>query len=114
MAKQQVRRKKNTSVKTARFIITAILLTVSSFLIFSIAQEVIVTVNLTNDLQVLNNQLKAIEDETRDLEERKEKLEDPNYIKSYARGEYSITKEGEQVFRLPSSNDKAPEDANDE
>lgn len=114
MEKRTVKRKRFSGVKTARFTMTAILMIVSGFLIFSIGKEVLVTVNLTQDLQVLENQLKSIEDETRDLQERKEKLEDPNYIKSYARGEYSITKEGEQVFRLPSSNNKVDPDANEE
>ncbi len=98
--------KKRVKFSSARVIMSALLFIVSGFLIFSIAKEVMVTVELTGDLQDLNVQLKEIEDETRNLQERKEKLEDPNYIKSYARGEYSITKEGEQVFRLPSSNEK--------
>ena len=34
------------------------------------------------------------------------KLEDPEYVKSYARGEYMLSKEGEQIFYLPSSADK--------
>lgn len=98
--------KKKFKFNSGRVIVSTILFVVSGLLIFSIVKEVMVTMELTGDLQSLNDQLKQIEDETRNLQERKEKLEDPNYIKSYARGEYSITKEGEQVFRLPSSNDK--------
>ena len=85
-----------------RLIMTLGVFTISGFLLFSVGQEVLTTVKLTKNLQILNEQLTIIENETRDLEERKEKLQDPDYIKSYARGEYSITKEGEQVFRLPS------------
>ncbi len=107
MSNKKVKRKFR--FNSARVIVSAILFVVSGLLIFSIVKEVMVTVELTGDLQSLNDQLKQIEDETRNLQERKEKLEDPNYIKSYARGEYSITKEGEQVFRLPSSNEKTKE-----
>ena len=32
----------------------------------------------------------------------KAKLEDPEYVKSYARGTYMLSKEGEQIFYLPS------------
>lgn len=102
--------KRRLKFNSARFVVSAILFVISGLLIFSVVKEVMVTMELTSDLQSLNEQLKQIEDETRNLQERKEKLEDPNYIKSYARGEYSITKEGEQVFRLPSSNNK-PETA---
>ena len=106
--------KKKPKFNSARVIVSTILFVVSGLLIFSVVKEVMVTMELTGDLQTLNQQLKEIEDETRNLQERKEKLEDPNYIKSYARGEYSITKEGEQVFRLPSSNSKPEDDVEEE
>ncbi len=98
--KKKVKRKLRFS--PLRLIMTLGVFTISGFLLFSVGQEVLTTVKLTQNLQILNEQLTIIENETRDLEERKEKLQDPDYIKSYARGEYSITKEGEQVFRLPS------------
>lgn len=103
MAKKNVKRK--LKFNPVRTLLSLIVFIITGVLIFSIAKEVLLTVSLTNELQTLNQQLKIISDETRDLEERKEKLEDPNYIKSFARGEYSITKEGEQVFRLPSQSE---------
>lgn len=98
--KKKVKRKLRFS--PIRILMTIGVFAISGFLLFSVGQEVLTTVKLTQNLQSLNEQLKIIENETRDLEERKEKLQDPDYIKSYARGEYSITKDGEQVFRLPS------------
>lgn len=98
--------KKKNNKSSARLIFSGIIVLISSFLFYSAAKEVLVTVNLTNDLKTVKQQLQEIENEKRNLEERKEKLEDPNYIKSYARGEYSITKEGEQIFRLPSNKEK--------
>ncbi len=112
MSSKKVKRKLR--FNSSRVIVSLILFAISGYLIFSVAQEVAMTINLSSNLQSLNAKLEDIENETRNLQERKEKLEDPNYIKSYARGEYSITKEGEQVFRLPSANSKKDQDASDE
>lgn len=108
MSKKKVEKARK-KISSSRMVVSSIFFIISALLLFSIGQEILTTINLSKDLQELNQQLKVIENETRDLNERKEKLEDPNYIKSYARGEYSITKEGEQVFRLPSSNNKNKE-----
>ena len=105
MAEKKVKKKRN----TARIIISLGLFVISGLLLYSVFQEVMTTISLTSDLKAVQEKLLTIENEKRDLQERKEKLEDPNYIKSYARGEYSITKEGEQVFRLPSKKDKPSE-----
>lgn len=102
MAKNKKKVKRKLRFSPIRFILTLLVFSISGYLLYSVSKEVLTTVKLTQELQVFNEQLKIIENETRDLEERKEKLEDPDYIKSFARGEYSITKEGEQVFRLPS------------
>ncbi|MGL5541530.1 MAG: FtsB family cell division protein [Erysipelotrichaceae bacterium] len=40
------------------------------------------------------------------LSEELQKLEDPEYVKRYARGKYMVTKDGEQVFKLPSKGDE--------
>lgn len=98
--KKQVKRK--LKFNPTRLILSVVVFSISGFLLFSVVREVLTTFELTKDLKVFEEQLKIIESETRDLKERKEKLEDPDYIKSFARGEYSISKEGEQVFRLPS------------
>ena len=98
--KKQVKRK--LKFNPTRLILSVVVFSISGFLLFSVVREVLTTFELTKDLKVYEEQLKIIESETRDLKERKEKLEDPDYIKSFARGEYSISKEGEQVFRLPS------------
>lgn len=100
MAKKKVKRK--LKFNPLRLLLTLIVFSISGYLLFSVGKEVYMTVQITQELKEYEDKLKVIENETRDLEERKEKLQDPDYIKSFARGEYSITKEGEQVFRLPS------------
>lgn len=102
MADKKNKVKRKLRFSPTRLLLSVVVFSISGYLLYSVSQEVISTVKLTKELEIFNEQLKMIENETRDLQERKEKLQDPDYIKSFARGEYSITKEGEQVFRLPS------------
>ena len=50
----------------------------------------------------MEQQLEALRDENASLISTKEKLEDPEYIQTYARGEYMFSKGDEKVFYLPS------------
>ncbi len=102
MADKKVKVKRKLRFSPVRLFLSLIVFSISGYLLYSVSQEVLSTIKLTQELEIFNEQLRMIENETRDLQERKEKLQDPDYIKSFARGEYSITKEGEQVFRLPS------------
>lgn len=113
MDKNKNKKKRKLRFSPTRLVLSVVVFTISGFLLFSVGEEVLTTVQLTKELKVFDEQLKIIENETRDLEERKEKLQDPDYIKSFARGEYSITKEGEQVFRLPSIIEKDNEKQDD-
>lgn len=113
MAEEKKKVKRKLRFSPARLVLSVVVFSISGYLLFSVAKEVTTTIKLTQELQIFNEQLQIIEDETRDLEERKEKLQDPDYIKSFARGEYSITKEGEQVFRLPSIIEKDNEKKED-
>ena len=47
-----------------------------------------------------------IEAERADLEEEKEKLQNPDYVKRYARGKLLVSQDGEQVFSLEPSDGK--------
>ena len=40
------------------------------------------------------------------LNSEKEKLQDPDYVETYARGKYQLSKNGEQIFYLPEKSDK--------
>ena len=46
------------------------------------------------------------EDENVYLTTERAKLEDPDYIQSYARGNYMLSKDGEQIFYLPEKENK--------
>lgn len=56
---------------------------------------------LQKQAEVVEKQLQAIKDENASLISTKEKLEDPDYIQTYARGEYMFSKGDEKVFYLP-------------
>ena len=45
-------------------------------------------------------------DENRYLTNEKEKLQDPDYVETYARGKYQLSKDGEQIFYLPENTEK--------
>ena len=64
------------------------------------------TMRLQKQLQEVKTELEIITEENTLLTSKKDKLEDPNYVQSYARGNYMLSKEGEQVFYLPSPADE--------
>ena len=64
------------------------------------------TVELKNQLAIVEQELAVIKEENSQLSSQREKLEDPDYVQSYARGNYMLSKEGEQIFYLPGSDDE--------
>ena len=66
-----------------------------------VIDEVIKTIELSQSLIEVQAQLEILEAENASLQEQKTKLEDPEYVKSYARATYMLTKEGEQIYYLP-------------
>ncbi len=57
---------------------------------------------LREQADLVEAQLQELKDENASLVSTKEKLEDPDYIQTYARGEYMFSKGDEKVFYLPS------------
>ena len=52
----------------------------------------------------VEEKLEKVQLENERLNKEKEKLQDPDYVQSYARGNYMLSKDGEQIFYLPESN----------
>ena len=46
------------------------------------------------------------ENENRYLTKEKKKRQDPDYVETYARGKYQLSKDGEQIFYLPENTEK--------
>ena len=58
---------------------------------------------LQKQAEVVEEELQALKDENASLIATKEKLEDPDYVQTYARGEYMFSKGDEKIFYLHSS-----------
>ncbi len=70
-------------------------------LIYGIGLEIKTTINLKSELAEDQERLEKVKEEKEYLITQKSKLEDPNYVQSYARGNYTMTKEGEKIYYLP-------------
>jgi len=96
--------KKKKKLKTKVLItrtISLVLVFLSVYFVYEIVTEVQQTFQLGKDLEDAQATLKEIESENQYLIEQAEKLTDPEYVKGYARGLFSFSKDGEQIFRLP-------------
>ena len=77
-----------------------VLIAFSCIFIYNVFNEVMTTRELQQNLA------SEIEAERADLEEEKEKLQNPDYVKRYARGKLLVSQDGEQVFSLEPSDGK--------
>ena len=80
----------------------------SIYLLYGVANEVYSTVQLKKRREIAEIELERLKDENALLLSKKTKLEDPNYVQTYARGNYMFSKDGEQIFYLPSDLDREP------
>ena len=76
------------------------------FLSWQACKEVYTTFTLKRQLAEVEEQLRKVQDENAYLTSEKEKLRDPDYVASYARGNYLLSKNDEQIFYLPENADK--------
>ena len=93
------KKKKNSNISkliSIAFIVFAIVILVDVF------KRVYGMFALQKQAELVEQQLEAIKDENASLISTKEKLEDPDYVQTYARGEYMFSKGDEKVFYLPS------------
>ena len=98
MAKKSAKRKTKTIVSK----LISIALIVAAIAIFtSVLQNVIKMFSLQQQAKLVEAELEALKEENASLIFTKEKLEDPDYVQTYARGEYMFSKGDEKVFYLP-------------
>ena len=74
------------------------------YFVWQISKEVGTTFTLLADINDAKKELEALKKEQEMLTTQKEQLMDDNYVRTWARGEYLITKEGEEIYKLPSQN----------
>ena len=98
MAKKSAKKKTKTIVSK----LISIALIVAAIAIFtSVLQNVIKMFSLQQQAKLVEAELEALREENASLISTKEKLEDPDYVQTYARGEYMFSKGDEKVFYLP-------------
>ena len=87
-------------------VISLVLLTGTLILMIPVIEEIGNTLRLSESLKQVQAELVVLEQENNTLNEQKTKLLDPEYVKSYARANYMLTKEGEQIYYLPKDDEQ--------
>lgn len=84
-------------------VVSILLVALSALLIMNIVHNHFETRRLENILFSKEAELAQLERDQVALNEQKVKLSDPEYIKDYARGNFMLSEENEQIFILPSN-----------
>jgi len=87
--------------RTSSIFLSLVLLALTFVFMMPVIEEVQNTFQLSQSLKEVQAELLILEQENTLLEEQKTKLLDPEYVKSYARANYMLTKDGEQIYYLP-------------
>ena len=101
-----VKRKKKRKLTPVVKLLCIVMIGISLFFLFSFGREVMTTLRLRKNLAEVREKLQIVEDENTYLTDQKAKLQDPDYVESYARGNFMLSKDGEQIFYLPEKTDK--------
>ncbi len=101
-----VKKKKKTSFGKRFLVVLACIAMLGGigYFVWQITKEVGTTFTLLADINEAKKELDELKKEQELLLTQKEQLMDDNYVKTWARGEYLITKEGEEIYKLPSQN----------
>ena len=97
----QVKRKKKNKLTPVVKLICFAIIGLSFYLIYLSFNEFVTMIELKSDLTDVQEQLQQVQDENTYLTSQRDKLQDPDYVQSYARGNYMLTKEGENIYYLP-------------
>ncbi|MBR3227511.1 MAG: septum formation initiator family protein [Erysipelotrichaceae bacterium] len=107
MSQKKTRKTLNRKLRTKLFSIVLILAAI--VLSINVSKQVYRLYSLKKQSRIVEEELIKLQDENAALLTTKNKLEDPNYVTTYARGEYMFSKGDEQVFYLPSDSSVSEE-----
>ena len=96
---------KKRKTQIGSLIISLALITASGMLLRPVVEEVMRTISLRQQISEVSEALMLLEIENQGLQDQRLKLNDPDYVKSYARANYMLTKDGEQIYYLPKNDD---------
>ncbi len=103
---KKIRKKKRRKLTPVTKLLCIALLAVSVYLLVQIGRTVYTTYRLSAELSDVQAKLEKVQSENQSLSKEKEKLQDPDYVESYARSNYNLSKSGEQIFYLPQNDAK--------
>ena len=104
-SKKEKKQKKDIRKTILLSILSVLMIAAIVYFAFEISKEVETTFTLLTDISDAKKELADLQEEEQKLIRQREQLTDENYVKTWARGEYLITKEGEEIYRLPASGD---------
>ncbi len=94
-----------TKRKISHLIIYIGLIGLTSYFLVSGFQQLAIMYDLKANISTKQETKKTLTAKKKKLEKTKQNLTNPDYAEYVARGKYLVTKEGEQVFKFPSSDD---------
>lgn len=109
VVKKTKRRKINSKI-TGKLISIG-LIVIAIVLLTNVFKQVKLLYTLKKQSELVESELTALEDENAALVSTKNKLEDPNYVTTYARGAYMFSRGDEKVFYLPSNSSSSNSDS---
>lgn len=93
---KQSKKKINPKILTLGFVCLGL------FFAWASIEEILMTKSLKQDIENYQAELDDLGEETQTLNKQIENLNNPDYVKRFAKGKYLVSKEGEQIFKLPS------------
>ena len=99
MTKKQT--KKRRKLSPIAKLLSYILIIVSLIMLYNVGQEVWTMIKLRRQLAEAQEHYREVLEENEYLTSEREKLKDPDYVQSYARNNYMLSKDGEQIYYLP-------------
>ena len=102
------KRKKKLNSKFVAFIALGLAMA----MLLAVGREIMTTLQLRKQMAEAKEKLAQTQEENELLVEEKTKLQDPDYVESYARSNYMFSKDGEQIFFLPDKTDKKQNESN--
>ncbi len=104
MSEKVVKKKRRLNRRTINKLVSIVLISVAIYIFINVGKQFHTMYTLKKQSQLVESELAILEDENAALVSTKNKLEDSNYVTTYARGAYMFSKGDEKVFYLPSSN----------
>ena len=98
---EQKKTKKNPAKRITTIFITVLMLGAIGYFVWEISKEVETTFSLISNINDAKKELAELQEEEAYLTQQKERLMDEDYLRVWARGEFLILEEGEELYKLP-------------